>query len=265
MRLPADFADLLSPAGRRVLDGKHPLCGALADPRTRFVAQHGLIDKAQAQNLRSTLERSLTGRLQRINQPIPPEATWAMTCNYGELLPKTALVWTAYLESKREAAWQAAEEIGLLALLRSDGFHAFAQQLAGRPLRKKWGQQVLCYGPGDYSGPHNDHHPEDEEARAGYLDIHLSLAAAAVRRHDLVYARAGHFTEMVDVARAGLISAYRLPFWHYTTPLQARPGREGEARRWVLLGTFLFAGAIRPVMGGPATGGRRPVRRSAGR
>jgi len=246
-KLPRDFAELLSPAGRRVLAGRHALCGALANPRTRFVSLPGLIDKAQAQNLRYALERVLTGRLQRINQPIPPEATWNMTDNYGEALPKTALVWTAYLENKREAAWRAAEDIGLLALLRSDSFRAFAQQLASRPLKKKWGQQVLCYGPGDYSGPHNDHHPEDAEARAGYLDIHLSLASAAVQSHFLVYARAGHLTEMVNVARDGLISAYRLPFWHYTTPLQAKPGSESGARRWVLLGTFLYADATAVV------------------
>jgi hypothetical protein len=50
----------------------------------------------------------------------------------------------------------------------------------------------------------------------------------------------------------GGITAYRLPFWHYATPLVAKPGREREARRWVLLGTFLFASpkartAITPV------------------
>jgi hypothetical protein len=45
---------------------------------------------------------------------------------------------------------------------------------------------------------------------------------------------------------------YRLPFWHYTTPLVGRPGKEDAARRWVLLGTFLDAaqgmrtGAVSP-------------------
>src|SRR6185369_17862 len=55
-KLPRDFAELLSPAGRRVLAGRHALCGALANPRTRFVSLPGLIDKAQAQNLRYALE-----------------------------------------------------------------------------------------------------------------------------------------------------------------------------------------------------------------
>jgi hypothetical protein len=39
----------------------------------------------------------------------------------------------------------------------------------------------------------------------------------------------------------GGITAYRLPFWHYTTPLLAKRGREDAARRWVVLGTFRFA------------------------
>jgi hypothetical protein len=38
------------------------------------------------------------------------------------------------------------------------------------------------------------------------------------------------------------VNVYRLPFWHFTTPLAAKPGRADDARRWLLLGTFLPAG-----------------------
>jgi hypothetical protein len=55
---------------------------------------------------------------------------------------------------------------------------------------------------------------------------------------------------MVDVNTPGGITVYRLPFWHYTTPLTARPGREKAARRWVVLGTFLFADAVAQVRRG---------------
>jgi hypothetical protein len=238
--LPQDFADLLSPEGRKLLAGKHVLAGALANPRTRFVSASGLIDARKAARVRTTLERALIGKLERIDTPVLPEATWEMTRNYGELLPKTARVWTAYLENSREAAWEAAEEIGLVDLLQSASFHRFAEAIAGRDLRGKWGQQVLCYGAGDYSGPHNDHHPEDAEARDGYLDLHLSFVTAAVKAQLLVYAKAGHFSESISIAHDGMISAYRLPFWHYTTPLQAKRGQSDAARRWVLLGTFLY-------------------------
>jgi hypothetical protein len=126
-------------------------------------------------------------------------------------------------------------------MLRSASFGAFAAALAGRELRPRWGIQALCYGPGDYAGPHNDHHPEDAAARRGYLDLHVTLAGPGVAQQWLVYTRQGHFSEVADVAAAGTITAYRLPFWHYTTPLVPRPGATAEtARRWVLLGTFLY-------------------------
>ena len=231
---------MLSPAGRRLLAGRSSLTGALAGPKRRFLAADGLIDSARAEAGRLLLERFLLTCLARIDRPIPPEATWDMTRNYAELLPKTMRVSTASFERRRGRASEAAEAVGLAAMLRSESFHAFAGRLAGKPLARRHGIQVLCYGSGDYAGPHNDHHPEEPEARAGYLDIHITLVGPAVAQQWLVYATAGHFTRIENAARMGRVTAYRLPVWHYTTPLVAKRGREAEARRWVLLGTFLY-------------------------
>ena len=162
-----------------------------------------------------------------------------MKRDYGELLPKTTRARTIYFESRREPGVKAAERIGLSRLMKSQSFRAFAEALAGARLAAGWGQQVLRYGPGDYAGPHNDHHPENPDARGGYIDVHVSLCSPGVAHQWLVYGRAGHFSEIVPVAGAATITAYRLPFWHYTTPLAARPGRAAQAHRWVLLGTFL--------------------------
>jgi hypothetical protein len=175
-----------------------------------------------------------------MEDPIPARTVTAMRENYAELLPKTVRVKTALLESRRAKAYRIAEELGLLAMLRSQSFKALAEVLAGRALQRKWGIQALCYGPGDYSGPHNDHHPEEPEAREGYLDVHITFATPAVGSQVLVYAQDGHLSQVQDVNTVGGITAYRLPFWHYTTPLQAKAGRAAQARRWVLLGTFLF-------------------------
>ena len=111
--------------------------------------------------------------------------------------------------------------------------------MASRRLASGWGLQVLRYGPGDYAGPHNDHHPQNKDARGGYIDLHLSLCSPGVAHQWLVYSRAGHFSEIVSVAKPASITAYRLPFWHYTTPLSPKQGR-ADAARWVLLGTFLY-------------------------
>lgn len=235
MRVPEEFEALLTPRGRQVLDGKwHP--GALAVAGGRFIALPGLIDPRQARRVLRALEGAFPpSSLEPLEQPIPPEATWAMSENYSELLPKTGRVRTAMLESKRARTYQLAQELGLVALLTSQSFRAFAQNLNGRKLREHNGIQLLCYGAGDYAGPHNDHHPEDEEAQDGYLDVHLTFCNAAVKRQLLVYERRGHFSEVREVSGLGLITAYRLPFWHFTTPLEG----DDSARRWVLLGTFL--------------------------
>jgi len=237
--IPAEFEDLLSRAGKKVLAGTHALCGVLADPRMRFVARDDLVDRAKAERVRRLLEGALVDKLERMERPIPPESIWRMRQDYGEMLPKTSRAHTIYFESRREPGVKAAARIGLVRMMRSASFRAFAEALAGRKLASGWGLQVLRYGPGDYTGPHNDHHPENKDGRGGYIDLHLSLCSPAVAHQWLVYSRAGHFSEIVSVARPAAITAYRLPFWHYTTPLVAKRGRT-DAARWVLLGTFLY-------------------------
>jgi hypothetical protein len=234
--IPPEFEDLLNRQGRRVLAGTHELCGALADPRRRFLMRDDLLDRTKAARLRETLQKTLVDTLEPLDRPIPPDSIWEMKHDYAELLPKAARSRTIFFDSRREPGVKAAERIGLARLMRSQSFRAFAEALAGRKLRSGWGTQVLRYGPGDYAGPHNDHHPENSKARQGYIDLHVSLTTG-VEHQWLVYSRAGHFSEIVSVAGACTVTAYRLPFWHYTTPLVGR----AKAARWVLLGTFLYA------------------------
>jgi hypothetical protein len=146
---------------------------------------------------------------------------------------------TAFIDHARARARKRAVDSGLIAMLRSPGFHALAEALSGYPLRKKWGLQALCYLPGDYSGPHNDHHPDEPLGRDGYTDLHLTFCTDGVAQQLLVYERHHHLSQVQDVVTSGGVTCYRLPFWHYTTPLVARPRAEARARRWVLLGTFL--------------------------
>jgi hypothetical protein len=237
--IPAEFEDLLNASGRRVLAGTHALCGALANPRVRFLARQDFLDRTKAERVRRVLEQSIRDELELMERPIPPESISDMRHDYGELLPKTSRAHTIYFESRRERGVKAAERIGLARMMRSASFRAFAEALTGRRLAANWGLQVLRYGMGDYAGPHNDHHPENKDARGGYIDLHVSLCSPDVAHQWLVYSRAGHFSEIVSVAQPATVTAYRLPFWHYTTPLVTKRGK--DAARWVLLGTFLYA------------------------
>jgi hypothetical protein len=235
-RFPTEFEAMLSPAGRRLLAGKHPASRALVLQNTRFIAVNGLIAESWAEAAPRLLERALGASMTLMEDPIPEATITSMTRNYSERLPKTVRVRTAAFETRRSKAWARAADIGLHELLGSQSFHAFGQKLSGIALKQKWGTQVLCYQPGDYSGPHNDHHPEDAEARHGYVDLHLSFSTRGVKEQLIVYERDGHFSESTSVATRGGVTCYRLPIWHYTTPLTAR---DASARRWVLLGTFL--------------------------
>lgn len=240
-RFPDEFADLLTRKGLRILEGRDPgTRHALARPERFFVPIRGAIDPDKARAAHALLDRHMLATLAPLESPIPEGSIWNQTRNYQERLPKTARARTAYFERRTGRAWRSAERIGLIAMMRSDSFRAFAEILSGRALDRRFGQQVLCYGAGDYAGPHTDHHPEDARAASGYIDFHVSFGSADVAHQYLVYARDGHFSDMVDVNTPGGITAYRLPFWHYTTPLMPRPGRADAARRWVVLGTFLF-------------------------
>jgi hypothetical protein len=233
-----EFADLLSARGRRVLEGRVPEVGGVLKTGRRFFADGRLLDQARSRALLGVLEEQIAPHLTSMEQGIPPQSIWGMRENYSELLPKTVRVKTVTMASRSRGA-QALEKSGVARLLRSETFGRFAEVLSGRAVRAKWGTQVLAYGAGDYAGPHNDHHPEERHARDGYTDVHLTFCTAGVAAQTLVYAPYAHFSEQTQVATLGGVTAYRLPFWHYTTPLLARAGR--PARRWVLLGTFLDA------------------------
>src|SRR4029079_18772253 len=97
--VPSEFEDLLNRNGKRVLAGTHELCGALADPRTRFLARQDLVDVEKAARLTSVLEMSLVDKLEPLERPIPPETIWEMREDYGELLPKTTRARTIYFDS----------------------------------------------------------------------------------------------------------------------------------------------------------------------
>ena len=191
------------------------------------------------------LEMHIAPHLRKIRGPVEPETITGMTKASSEMLPKSVRNASVMLHSKRSKAFAVAQEIGLIDMLGSRSLHSAAEAVSGFRLSENPGFQVICYQPGDYVGPHNDHHPEDEEARQGYIDLHLSFSTAAVAHQWLVYEHDNHLSQVQSIKTMGGLSCYRLPLWHYTTPLAARPGRIPEARRWVLLGTFLDAPPVK--------------------
>ncbi len=238
-RFPSEFADLLSPLGIRILKGQaEDFCNQFKSGKSHFLNLPDLIDRDRTTSCIKLLDKSLYQYLTVEQRRIAPETISRMRENYEERLNKTIRIKTAFFRRCDARSYQAAEKIGLMRMMSSESFAAFAESVSGYRLYRSWSLQISCYEQGDYAGPHNDHHPEDPGLKNGFIDLHVMFSNDAVAHHYLVYEHKGHFSKIVDINAPGGVSVYRLPFWHYTTPLAGKTGRESEARRWLLLGSF---------------------------
>ena len=239
---PSEFADLLNKRGQRLIANPPQLAVFRTKRATPIVVFDDVIDDRVARRCVELLDRAMYPVIRRMQTPIPREWIASMKKNYSDSLKKTVRVKTATLNSRKSLALDAARAIGLAQMMRSQSFCEFAEAIVGKSLERgsSWGRQVICYEQGDYSGPHNDHHPESPGSRNGFVDLHIMFSNDAVRSQQLVYEERGFFSASHEVSGPSGIAVYRLPFWHYTTPLVGRAGREAEARRWLLLGSFDF-------------------------
>jgi len=238
-RFPAEFEDLLNRRGRKLLAEAPQLETLVRKKRTPILFFDGVIDRGVAAECVRLLDEAIYPTLKRMYFPIPREALTGMTENYGEQLRKTVRVRTATMNSRDSIALRAAREVGLADMMASPSFRRFAQAVTSYNLREDfWARQVICYENGDYSGPHNDHHLQRPEACNGFIDFHIMFSNASVAQQLLVYEEGRYLSASREVTGKPSIAIYRLPFWHYTTPLVARRGQEDKARRWLLLGSF---------------------------
>ena len=234
-RFPAEFSGLLSPRGRRVLAGKDALCGALRG--RNFLATTEVLDKAKARAMTWLVARTFEGAMVEMKAAVP--APQLAKRSYGERLHKVVRLLTTPRQGN-SLAYRNAVQSGFVKMLSSPSYRDFVCALSGEALDGPVSLQVLCYRPGDYAGPHTDYHPETAAARDGYVDMHMTFCTSGVRHQYIVYERDGHLTEEESVAHTGGVTLYRLPFWHYTTPLQVKLGQTA-ARRWLVLGSFLYS------------------------
>ena len=234
-RFPPEFETLLSRTGRKVLAGTHASSGALL--RERFHGSSGFLEPRVLAGCRKLLAQTFEAMLVEISRPLPPPT--GSSQSYEDTLPKVGRMLSVPIHGlERYVMQRVAKEIGLLQMLESDSFRRFSEVLAGAPLGPLAAAQVLCNRPGDYAGPHTDNHPNEPGAENGYVDVHLTFVTPGVREQFIVYQRGGHLSAMAPIAVDGTVTAYRLPLWHYTTPLQARSAAD---RRWLVLGSFHFA------------------------
>lgn len=231
-RFPAEFEALLSAKGRRLLKGRDSAWGALS--RAPFFSSTELLERKALPHCTRLLAKAFTDLLVEQTTALP--AANSAPFSHYDRLPKVGRQLTVPMaESTETVAFARAQECGLAEMMFSGSYRAFCEALAGQALEGPATAQVLCYRPHDYVGPHTDHHPENPKARHGYVDVHFSFCTPGVQEQFLVYEKDGHLTEQRSIAASGTLTAYRLPVWHYVTPLQTKRATD---RRWLVLGTF---------------------------
>lgn len=203
----------------------------------RFKMLPNILSVSAAYRTTRVLDDNLYPWLRSMTARIPKKAMWNMQSSFSDLLPKTMRFKTALLDKPRSGAYRAAENAGVFHVLQSAELHRLAEAMMRRSLDRSPTCQVICYGPGDYSGPHTDHHPDVPHLRNGYVDVHVMFSNSAVADQLLVVEDEGLLTNAVPIGIPSGIAFYNLPFWHYTTPLQERRGAHG-ARRWLLLASY---------------------------
>lgn len=241
-RFPAEFKDLLNASGRRILSKAEAMPQFSSRQQTPIAVLPNVISTECVRQCVRLLDDTMYPVLQPMQDPIPRASITAMTENYGEKLGKTLRLKTAIFSDGNSRASRLARSIGLPDTMGSESLRAFVEAVTGYRLGDACGTQVICYESGDYSGPHNDHHPEDEHLRKGYIDTHIMFSNASVEAQWLVYEKKGYFSEATDVSGPSAIAIYRLPFWHYTTPLIPRHRKQETARRWLVLASFELGG-----------------------
>lgn len=231
-RFPPEFEALLSAEGRQLLQGTHPAANVLR--AERFFSSSTLLDPAAIAGAAELMTRTFEDLLMVSAKQLPP-ANGTHASN-EESVPKVGRMRAVPQDGPRGTEGQRrAEEIGLLTMFTSASYRRFAEVLAGRALEGPHTGQIFSYQHGDSAGPHTDHHPDEARMKNGYVDVHLTFCTPGIREQSVVYERNGFFSEQRSIAAHGTITAYRLPMWHYTTPLRADSMDE---RRWLVLASY---------------------------
>lgn len=207
-----------------------------------FATDSGLLNPEKSRFCFTLLDQSLSSYAKPMSCPISHESIWGMRHNYSESLTKVMRQKTVHFTSIRSPAHRAATNIGLLRFMRSETLAQFAESVTGERLERDNGVQAILYEHGDYVGPHNDHHPEHAHLRDGYVDVHISFTNEHVDSQILICQNPdGHLNVPHSAIHNGLIAVYRLPFWHYVTPLIGKQGHEAMARRWVIMSSYTIS------------------------
>ncbi|MBS1635780.1 MAG: hypothetical protein JST26_07630 [Bacteroidetes bacterium] len=237
-RFPTEFEDLLNNQGKAILKNGYAPEDKNDRKRTPIDVLSHVIDTGKAMDCVNILQKTFYKSMKPISSKIDTRELTGMRKNYSERLSKNLRMKTLEIGSSKSKSYELAKSCGLMDMLNSESLKIFGEKVANTPFGSAENNQIICYQHGDYVSPHNDHHPENPNVRNGYFDIHIMFSNPHVQHQLLVYEKKGFLNGTYNIASPAAIAVYRLPFWHYTTPMLGKKGYEDQARRWLLLRSF---------------------------
>jgi len=146
-RFPAEFEALLSPAGRRLLKGKHPAKDVLL--RGPFYSSDELLDPKPLPACTKLLAKAFTDLLEPIERALP--APNLSPRSYEDTLPKVGRMQSVPMHGPQQlVALERAKEVGLFEMMYSQSYRAFCEALAGEAPEGPQTPQVLRSRPPPY-------------------------------------------------------------------------------------------------------------------
>lgn len=140
------------------------------------------------------------------------------------------------------------EQSGLSGLANHEHLHRIAQLVSGRTLEPKPVTSLLSmYMHGDYVGLHSDvkwttqlykQAGRGEDDTGQLVDAHFTFSNEYVQHQAFLYQSGRHLSAMHYKPKRFGMSVLELPFLHMVTPLEAIPGQEAHARRYLLAVSF---------------------------
>jgi len=233
---PAEFADLLNPAGRAFLRRRKPIAAGVR-AFTSGVPYIGFQDFLAGNTISACyrlLESAFNEFTFDLHRTMPPHLGWRSISDWSGSQRNR----TNFFNKDWPEAMNRALEVNYLQMLRSSSVVEFAHKATGLPLfvTQDHSAQVSVYDEGDFVGPHCDAKGQNGRMHP-FIDFHLSFPNRHVQSQWLMYEReAGYMSGMIDLNVPGQIGVYRLPLWHQVTPLQAKRGKARQARRWLMMG-----------------------------
>src|ERR1700752_3622994 len=94
---------------------------------SKFALFPNIVDQDKARECVAALDAQLYGFLGKESRRIDRKSISGMTSNHSEVLNKTIHMRTAFLQRRSARSYQAAERIGLIAMMRSESFVRFAE------------------------------------------------------------------------------------------------------------------------------------------